>query len=316
LIAYLTARPSAHPRDAATVLRQLAAAAATQPAVPLGPVEYSEIKNWGLDLGPVHYDLNYVSHETSTDYSYRGVDGSSLAYSILPAGAKYVPGTNPLRQNGPSPATRAAFAWYDPAKLPVDTASLRRHLINGPYAPLGTTGAEMCDDKGCHPLPVPGPARDLVTNAIVEAAWTLMSTEPLSPAVHASVLRVLADSAAQGLANAHFIDMGTVTDRAGQAGVAIGYQAPDTDPSGTRSSLRVLVFNPATGAPLGDEYTYCKVPVGSYPTAGSCTPTSYGQILQVKAVQKIPAPPKLPSVPPAPALTTPPQTSTAGSPTP
>lgn len=318
LIANLTAHPSAHATDAAAVLRQLADVAARQPAVPLGPVEYSELKNWGLDLGPLHYDLNYVSHETSTDYAYHGLDGSSLSYTVLPAGKKYTPGTIPLQQVKPSPAARARFAWFDPTKLPVDTAALRRHLIGGPYAPLGGTGAQMCDDRGCHPLPVPGshPANDPVTDAIVNDAWVLMSTVPLSPAVHASVLRVLAGSAAQGLANAHFITLGTVTDRAGQAGVAIGYQAPDSDPSGTRSSLRVLVFNPATGAPLGDEYASCKVPVGSYPAAASCTPTSYGQVLQVKAVRKIPAAPKLPPVPPFPALTTPPPTSASGAPIP
>src|SRR5262249_22446014 len=62
LIADLTAHPSAHGTDAAAVLRQLADVAARQPAVPLGPVQYSELKTWDLDLGPLHYDLNYVSH--------------------------------------------------------------------------------------------------------------------------------------------------------------------------------------------------------------------------------------------------------------
>jgi hypothetical protein len=138
-----------------------------------------------------------------------------------------------------------------------------------------------------------------------------MTSEPLPPAVRASLLRVLADSAARGLANAHFVDMGTVTDRAGHAGVAIGYESPESGPPGTQTSLQVLVFDPATGALLGQEYADCTGPTSSYPAAGSCTPTSYDQILQVKAVQTIPAPPNLPPVPTWTPVTASPQTSTS-----
>jgi hypothetical protein len=62
LVADLTIHPSAHPSDAAAILRQLANTAAKQPAVPLGPVEFSQIKSWEPDLGAVHYGLGYVSH--------------------------------------------------------------------------------------------------------------------------------------------------------------------------------------------------------------------------------------------------------------
>jgi hypothetical protein len=172
----------------------------------------------------------------------------------------------------------------------------------------------------CDPAPAT-PVPDRATNVIVFAAQVLMATEPLPPAVRAALLRVLADSAAQGLANANFIDMGSVTDRAGHAGVAIGYRAPDTSGApGTQSHLQVLVFDSATGAMLGDEDAYCKGPADAYPAAGTCTPEGYDQILQVKAVPKIPAAPKLPPVPKwtdtTPSLTTPPQTSGSGAPTP
>lgn len=137
-----------------------------------------------------------------------------------------------------------------------------------------------------------------------------MTREPLPPAVRASLLRVLADSAARNLPNAHFVDMGTVNDRAGHVGVAIGYEAPEYGSPGT-TDLLVLVFNPATGALLGNEYATCNAPSTAYPTNANCNAESYDQILQVKAVQKIPAhAPKLPQVPPFPSLTTPPATST------
>jgi hypothetical protein len=305
LIANLTVHPSGHSGDAAAVFRQLAAAAARQPAVPLGPVEYSEIKQWGLDLGTLHYDLSYVSHETQTDRAWVGRDGSYLWYYTFPAGTKIDPGLTRLQQGGPSPAAKARFAWRDPAKLPVDIAALRRHLIAGYVAPPGSAPT------------IPGLSPDQVAQAIVTGSYTLMAGEPLPPAVRASLLRVLADSAAQGLANAHFINMGTVTDRAGHAGVAIGYEIPDRGGvPGTQTRLEVLVFDPATGALLGLEWAYCTAPASSYPAAGSCTPSFYDQILQVKAVQTIPAPPKLPPAAAGQTLTTPPQASASQAPTP
>jgi hypothetical protein len=328
LVADLTLHPSAHPSDAAAILRQLANAAAKQPAVPLGPVEFSQIKSWGLDLGTVNYGLGYVSHETQDYLLYNAPDGSTLGYTVLPAGESYVPGTIPVQKGGPSAAGKARFAWSDPARLPVNIAALRQHLIT--WQPSGFTGGRwVCTNAGpayetgggdpsapggpysYYNEPAcgqPGPFPDPDTKAIVTNALDLMSNEPLSSAVRASMLRLLADSAARNLPNAHFVDMGTVKDRAGHVGVAIGYEAPSSGPPGT-TDLQVLVFDPATGALLGNEYASCNGPSTAYPTNANCTAQSYDQILQVKAVPKIPAPPKLPSVP-LPALTTPPPTST------
>jgi hypothetical protein len=57
------------------------------------------------------------------------------------------------------------------------------------------------------------------------------------------------------------------------------------------SSLLVLVFAPSTGALLGVEYAYCNAPVQARLATGKCFATSYDQILEIKAVQSIPATP-------------------------
>jgi hypothetical protein len=116
-----------------------------------------------------------------------------------------------------------------------------------------------------------------------------MSSEPLRSAARAALLRVLADAAGASGPQARFIDMGTVTDRAGHTAIAVGYETPAGAPEPV--SLQVLVFDPATGVLLGDEYAYCKGQVGSQPADGSCFPTSYAQLLEVKAVSSIPATP-------------------------
>jgi hypothetical protein len=118
----------------------------------------------------------------------------------------------------------------------------------------------------------------------------LMSTEPLPSAVRASLLRLMADEAARRVPDARLFGMGTITDRAGHIGVAIGYEIPLAgQPS--QQSLQVLIFDPGTGALLGGEYALCNGKAGSAPVRGSCFPTSYGQILQIKAVPAIPASP-------------------------
>jgi hypothetical protein len=116
-----------------------------------------------------------------------------------------------------------------------------------------------------------------------------MGGEPLPPAVRSSLLRLLADTVSASRPDASFIDMGSVTDRAGHTAVAIGFQTPAGGPAPV--SLQVLVFDPATGALLGEEYAYCQGRLGRYPAGGRCFPTSYGQLLQIKAVPAIPAKP-------------------------
>ncbi len=334
LVATLIARPPAHHGDAATVLRQLAGTAARQPAVPFGPVAYAESRDWGLDLGrPIPYDLNYISHETATTQIWQGQDGGLLAVTTYPGG-KVPPGTNPIQQIKPSPAAAARFAKNNPAKLPVDTPALRRRLIadwtiaTGPSSGCASTASPSSassspSGKATSPQAQPTcyTTWDPDTQAIVFGSVALMGTLPLPPAVHAALLRVLANSAAQNLPDAHFYDMGTVKDRAGHVGVAIGYATPGGDVPGTGSELQVLVFDRATGALLGREWASCKGPASAYPAAGSCAPENYDQILQVKAVQTIPAPPKLPPAQPSavaddPSPDSDPVTATRGTPPP
>ena len=62
----------------------------------------------------------------------------------------------------------------------------------------------------------------------------------------------------------------------------------------------VLVFDPSTGALLGEEYAYCNAPVEAHLATGKCFATSYDQFLQVTAVQSIPATPTpAPDTPPS-----------------
>jgi hypothetical protein len=285
LVASLTYHPSANPADAAAVLRRLADAAAVQPSPALGPVEYSKSVGWGLDLGPLHYGLNYRSHEFSTQENWLGKDGASLSVSTYPGG-KIPPGIIPISRSDPSKWGEELWAWYNPATLPTGEAALRQHLL---HRPLPCFGAARCVTAGGHP----DDAWTIMSNAL-----DLMGSEPLPPAVRASLLRLMADQAAARVPDAKFFDLGTVTDRVGHTGVAIGYQTPAGTPAPL--SLWVYIFDPGTGTLLGKEYAFCNGKFGAYPASGSCSPSSYDQIVQITAVPAIPAspPPSNPSASP------------------
>jgi hypothetical protein len=301
LVADLTAHPPARPGGAAAVFRRLADAAAAQPSPALGPVEYSQSKDWGLDLGAMHYNLNYRSHVTDTQQSWMAPEGASLGVTTYPGG-KIPPGVIPVYRSGPSKRGKAAFAWYDPARLPAGETALRQHLLDMPggFPPLVCRHIQS-PDKGTEPAPggnaasggvVSSACQDPVTAiayTIVNRSLELMGSEPLPPAVRASLLRLLADTVLASGPDTSFTDMGTVTDRAGHTAVAVGFQTPAGAPAPV--SLQVLVFDPATGALLGEEYAYCQGRVGSYPAGGRCFPASYAQLLQIKAVPAIPATP-------------------------
>jgi hypothetical protein len=294
LIANLTAHPSATQDDASAELRKLAGIAAAQPApAALGPVEYSKGEGWGLDLGTTHYGLSYRSHDTSLQQAWMGSDGAYLGVETWPGG-KIPPGIIPVQRGGPSAKGAAAFAeWYDPARLPSSEPAMRQHLL----------GLDCPSPGRC---PGGDPASQIVTGARI-----LMGSEPLPPAVRAAILRVLAGAAASPGAHQAFYDLGSVTDRAGHKAVAIAYekqenQAPAQGAASgppanfMESSLMVLVFDPGTGALLGQEYAYCNAPVEARLATGSCFATSYDQLLEIKAVQSIPATPTAaPDTPPS-----------------
>jgi hypothetical protein len=294
LVADLTAHPPARPGDASAELRRLADIAAAQPAPrSLGPVEYSQAKVWGLDLGKLHYGLGYRSHDTSTQEAWVGSDGAALDVITFPGG-KVPPGLIPVHRSGPSAQGKAYFSkWADPASLPTSESLMRQHLLSWPIA---CHGCDIGQDQ-----------------TIVSLSTGLMIGEPLPPAARAAMLRVLADTAANPGPGEAFYDLGSVTDRAGHKAVAIAWESGSTGlatgtsvasghasghggaVSSVQSPLRVLVFDPDTGALLGQEYAYCNEPVGSHLATGSCFATSYDQILEIKAVPAIPATPAGPS---------------------
>jgi hypothetical protein len=301
LVADLTAHPAARAGDAAGAFRRLAEAAAAQPSPRgLGPVEFTETKIWGLDVGAVHYGLSYRSHDIRTDQNWMGSDGSSLTVSTYPGG-KIPPGIIPVQRSGPSKQGEAYFAWFNPARLPAGEAALRQHLLNMPGAsPPGCRPGQFSKERVVVPevvvLGAGGNAVALApsscpdpTGVIMGSSLALLGGEPLPSAVRASLLRVLADTAVTSGPRARFIDMGTVTDRAGHTGIAIGYETPAGTPD--RVSLQVLIFDVGTGALLGQEYATCNGQVGSQPADGSCVPASYFQFLQIKAVSAVPATP-------------------------
>jgi hypothetical protein len=315
LVANLTAHPPASAGDASAELRVLADAAAAQPAPAFGPVEYSSSENWGLDLGTIHYGLSYRSHDTNGEQDWMAPDGSSLSIRTYPDG-KVPQGNIPVGRTGPSAPGAAAFRWYDPATLPASEPLMRQHLLEV-SCPTG-----YCTNQAQSP--------GTAVNTIVTNAQTLMSSEPLPPAARAAMLRVLADTAASPGPHQAFFNLGSVDDRAGHKAVAIAFEnqpaAPasgsvsgencTTSPSGTVCSsgssggtapgpsaqvppeppeLWVLTFDPHTGVLLGVEYATCKGPVSSHLATGSCTPDSYAQYLEIKAVQAIPATPAAPT---------------------
>jgi hypothetical protein len=236
LVADLTAHPPARAGDAVGVFRRLAAAAVSQPSPPaLGPVEYSQVKDWGLDLGQLHYNLSYRSHDINTEQSWIGSDGSILDVSTYPGG-KIPPGIIPVDRSGPSRQGRAYFAWYNPAALPAGEAAMRQHLLSMPGAPAicrpGRSSTEPITPGSVDSVPgVPsaaanGPSCQDPIDAIVANSADLMSSEPLRSASRAALLRVLADAARASGPQARFVDMGTVTDRAGHSAIAVGYETP------------------------------------------------------------------------------------------
>lgn len=271
---YLTFHQPANPDDAAAVLRALADAAATQPSPALGPVEYAKTLQWGLDLGAVHYDLNYRAHEQRTDQDWMGPGGASLSVSTYPGG-KIPPGIIPVSSNGPNPADSVFWDWYNPATLPADPAALRQHLLSFPPPP--------CSGGPCYNWP---PPRRPAAQEIVNEALNLMSSEPLPPSVRASMLRLMADEAAQQGPDARFTDMGTATDRAGHTGIAVGFEIPEAAPIPV--SLQVLIFDPGTGALLAQEYASCDMQLGASPVSGQCFLTSYSQYVEITAVPAVP----------------------------
>ena len=326
LVANLTAHPPTIHGDASAELRWLAGIAAAQPApAALGPVEYVKAESWGLDLGTTHYGLSYRSHQTDIEEVWAGSDGAFLMVRTWPGG-KVPAGNIPVSRSGPSAQRAAAFAaWSDPARLPASEAAMRQRLLGldcpspGQCAAGDSTSQIVTSAEGLMGgEPLPPAARAAILRVLADTA--------ANPGAHQAFydLGSVTDRAGHKAVAIAYEKQEDLTPAPGTAqGAAPGASCTTSssgggtvtacgssgNPSGPasgppshfmESSLVVLVFDPDTGALLGEEYAYCNAPVGAHLATGKCFATSYDQILQVKAVQSIPATPTAaPDTPPS-----------------
>jgi hypothetical protein len=331
-IANLTSHSSARPDSStAAELRRLADVAARQPTPVLGPVVYAKTANWGLDLGATHYGLGYRSHETNTEENWTGSDGAYLSVVTYPGG-KIPPNIIPVNTRSPSADGKANYAKYGTPSLPATESLMRQRLLlpcrSGQCASSDETtnivlnGMDLMDS-------------DLMPSAARAALLGVLADAAASPGPHQAFFNLgsVTDRAghqavAIGFEYQRYVstapndgcggsqsastsssDAVAVTCSGSIGGPASGGDAAsivttpgagDPTPGGTVPSgppeLWVLVFNPNTGAFVGEEFAYCSGPVNGHLATGKCTAESYAQLLELKAVA---------SVPPAPAGSTP-----------
>jgi hypothetical protein len=314
--------PPAGADDTAAVLRQLAARAAVQPAPPLGPVVYVRSAIW--DLGPrgPHQGLDFRSHDAIINQDWRGAAGEAFEVR-RPDGRPPGDGVVADGYTRADPGRNEYWARNKPAAVPAGRAALRRYLLSL-LVPTVFPESGVVYTRGTGQPGATIPARAVApilaqparAAGIFSEALQLMRSEPLRPAVRAQLLRLMATAARQLPGSYHFFNLGSVTDRAGHRGVAIGYTSTSlviVNPSRYHTlwqiirhpdrhrlqfvtsrapELSVFIFDPATGALDGVEYAACTGPVTSASAATSrCSPASYSQLLQIKAVPALPPPP-------------------------
>jgi hypothetical protein len=267
----------ADPGDAAIVLRRLADRAAAQPAPALGPVYYSKVAVWGRDLGRAHYGLDYRARDTlviQEEWQGRHADLHITRYPHGKAPPGIIPISRPTTKTGNPPGWRA----HNPATFPASPRTLWQRFLS------------LTPNKNMWGPLSPG-------LRFMSSAFVVMTSEPLPPAVRATMLRLMAGVVAKPPAQYSYIDMGAVTDRAGKRGIAIAQVGPDFvgergyGRPGSPSLLIVYIYDPATGALLGSEDADCKGPVTAQNANASCAPDAYFQYLQVKAVGSVPPAP-------------------------
>lgn len=258
--------PAAGTGTAAAVLRRLAVAAASQPTPALGPVLYTKEELWGPRAGSrdnAAIQQEWVS--AAADYFVAGGGRAPASYTKL------------------DPRDNPNWNWHNPATLPANLSALRRHLLSEPRAKSGTPvyAAPVTPDE-----------------TVFDAAFEFMTTEPLPPAVRASMLRLIADIVQRS--PRQFAVLGTVTDRAGHRDIAVASESDEewtSEPNlgGWKlvhiASPEVVIyfFNPATGALLANEYARCTSRVAAFKAASArCTLNDYEQYLVIKAVRSLP----------------------------
>jgi hypothetical protein len=145
--------PTVSAGTAASVLRQLATAAAGQPTPALGPVLYTKEALWGPGAG--------AQRKAAV---LRGWIGAAATYFVEGRSASY---TKYDPRNNPD------WNWRNPATLPTSQVALRRHLLGLP------------DGRPVGP-------RLTLDERVFGTAVSLMTSEPLRPAGRASMLGLLA----------------------------------------------------------------------------------------------------------------------------
>lgn len=281
--------PPASTGDPAAVLRQLADKAAMQPVPAVGPVLYTNDARWGQPTGKQHNGLLDL-HELDSEQEWVSAaarymietepSATHLRASVFSSYAKFDPANNP------------EWKWHNPATLPADPVALRRHLLSEPGSKSGAKAG------GTRLTIIPPPlTRD---ETVLMNAFQFMSSEPLRPAVLASMLRLLADIVQRSPHD--FAVLGTVIDRAGHRDIAIGgesneiwaFSALARSPTWVRAhttatQLVVYFFDPVTGALRAGEYATCSGHVSTFAMASArCAPNSYEQFDVIKAVRSLP----------------------------
>lgn len=321
LDAFLTVYPPAHPGDAVAVLRQLAAQAAAQPAPrALGPVEYSSNRQWEYVGDNTPLNLNYFTRHSYTNQAWDALSGASAVHIVRNFDGKVFTSSYPAAK-----WSAQEGAWINPVTLPASPSALRHRLLFSPglssdwsatytqhasghphdkgwqvqYGEVLTRSGLLenlrLERKACHcsltnvRIYKVGPFGNLTWQVVfVSTAIRFMSGEPLSPAVHATMLRLLARIAAHPGRGYTYVYMGTATDHLGRTGVVIGQEQGN---SGGPHAVGVqsLIFDPRTGALLDVANAQCDIPMGAIPrTTGQCTPTDYTEYYAPRAVSAVP----------------------------
>ncbi|NTW42092.1 MAG: hypothetical protein HGA44_19815, partial [Cellulomonadaceae bacterium] len=212
--------------SASDALTALAAAAAARTDPPrAGDVQYIEHFGWWLeestttsDVYPTHLRMWLAPDGTTTTHSVRDLaieDLSSLEGKIPDGTTQHDELTEVLPQVVADPNL--------PAHLPRDPAALRQAVV-AEYGASNCTGTER------------------LAACLVSYAASLHTQYVVPADLDAALWQMLAEEPGVRL-------LGGVTDRAGRAGVAIGYRQREIG----LTFVNVLIISPANGSVLGSE---------------------------------------------------------------
>lgn len=274
--------PPASAVSAAAVLRQLAAKAATQPTPALGPVLYTSSTRWGTDVAGKPL-AGLLDHLSELGIQHQWVSAAARYFTVTNPSGKHLRGHVPSTYTKLDPRNNPDWTWHNPATLPANPAALRRHLLSEPDRKPADlfTGPSLTPDE------------TVFTNA-----FQFMASEPLSPAVRASMLLLIADVVRRS--SHDFVVLGTVTDRAGHRDVAIAGESDEMWAASPLSSkwahahmtstqLVIYFFDPVTAGLRAYEYATCTGRVSTFKVANArCAPNIYEEFLAVKAVPSLP----------------------------